>query len=244
VIKNLIVELVEPIIISRNKIVSKNWIKVLNIDTNLFFSERQTIDKLIDDNLPWKRTIIGEVIYDNMAYRITNQQEEQKQKNFLEMPDFLGEGIFSIENIYSRIFEDATESYLQEYLREEPYYSETTPRKKFPYLGGKEIDVYGIKKAKETVIVVCECKFRLNGSPISKDEVQEFHEKTKVIKENEQKNLSRVYFCWWFVTNSDNITDESKELAKLEGIRIKKAVINRNWRKMSTWKITEMTDLV
>ena len=160
------------------------------------------------------------------------------------MPKFLGKGAHSVANIFSNKFEDVTGDYLTESLNKSGDYYNINKRIKPPYLNGKEIDVLVESKGREIILMfICECKLRLNNSPINQCEVEEFHEKVKAIKENESRARQNIIFHTWIVTNSNNILDEAKLYASVHGITIKKANPSRNWMKQADWRVTGLHDL-
>ncbi|CAN5418364.1 hypothetical protein BH18THE2_BH18THE2_17070 [soil metagenome] len=79
--------------------------------------------------------------------------------------------------------------------------------------------------------------------PITEGELDEFHEKVLAIMENESKSQPNTTFDAWLVTNSDNVSDETKGYASIYKIKIKKAGLSRNWLRRADWKITRLYDL-
>ncbi|CAN5418527.1 hypothetical protein BH18THE2_BH18THE2_17080 [soil metagenome] len=57
------------------------------------------------------------------------------------MPNFLGDGVYSVANILANKFEDLTGDYLNDYLRKTGDYFIINKRLKPSYLHGKEVDI-------------------------------------------------------------------------------------------------------
>jgi hypothetical protein len=139
--KSLVTELVKPEVLSKGENNKKNWIKVEEIDSNIFLSESKKVDVLIDQ-LDWKKKFIGIIIHDGKAYIATQHNietsKEKKNESLKTTDNWLA---IPYENFISRIFEDAT----AEYFKEKHYYHSAKTRYKPPYLKPKEIDVFAEK---------------------------------------------------------------------------------------------------
>lgn len=141
---------------------------------------------------------------------------------------------FSEENFLSRRFEEQVAAYL---VRRFNY--DAAVGIKPAYLDGKEIDVLAEKGVMPKTITVCECKLRLNESPITIQELNDFAEKIVKIKQNETKR-GEVKFFFWFVSNTDRTEDGVKESAKKERIELMKAELSKNWKGRSDWSVVEI----
>ncbi len=141
---------------------------------------------------------------------------------------------FSEENFLSRRFEEQVSAYL---VRTFNY--DAAVGIKPAYLDGKEIDVLAEKGVMPKTITVCECKLRLNESPIAIQELNDFAEKIVRIKQNETKR-GEVKFFFWFVSNTDKSEGGVKEFAKKEGMELKKAELSKNWKGRSDWSVVEI----
>ncbi len=144
---------------------------------------------------------------------------------------------FSEENFLSRRFEEQVASYLVRKFN----YGYAVSMKPY-YLDGKEIDVLAEKGVMPKTITVCECKLRLNDSPITMQEVNDFAEKIVKIKQNETKR-GEVTFYSWFVTNTDKLEEGVREFTKKEGIELKRAKLSNNWKHRSDWSVLEIKPL-
>ena len=110
------------------------------------------------------------------------------------------------------------------------------------YLDGKEIDVCAEKGQTERTLKICECKRRLNNSPISLHEVESFGKKIPIIKEKEAI-VHRTRFNFWFITNGDFLDADVKVYTKREEIEIKKAHLPVNWRNIPDWSVSLLSSL-
>jgi hypothetical protein len=214
---------------------------------NLFLSGNQAIDSFIEE-LEWKKKCIGIMIYDNIPYaklyEPPDKEEDDDDNEYLAMPDFLGEGVYSIANILSNKFEDVTADYLNNYLTKTGDYFTISKRLKPSYLHGKEVDIIAEQRTRENVFkIICECKLRLENSPITENELDEFNEKVLAIMEYDSKSQPNNTSEAWLVTNSDNVSDGAKSYALTHNIKIKKVDLSRNWSRRTDWKITRLYDL-
>ena len=245
--RTLTVYLTEPETITHNNIVSKHWKRIKQLDLNLFLSGNQAIDSFIEE-LEWKKKCIGIMIYDNIPYaklyEPPDKEEDDDDNEYLAMPDFLGEGVYSIANILSNKFEDVTADYLNNYLTKTGDYFTISKRLKPSYLHGKEVDIVAEQRTRENVFkIICECKLRLENSPITENELDEFNEKVLAIMEYDSKSQPNNTSEAWLVTNSDNVSDGAKSYALTHNIKIKKVDLSRNWSRRADWKITRLYDL-
>jgi len=233
--------MVEPYIESKGGKKQKKW-KVLMAINQLTFFNKPELDKLID-SLQWKKEIIGLIVGEQSILLL--QSPNQSLNQFSEpdntggsiLPSFLGNGVYSIENLYSRIFEDATADYLNDLLNHNFIIDK---RAKPSYLNGKEIDVIARQVSGIKQVIVCECKFRIvSDKPISLDEIEEFREKIELIRKNETEESALTKFRFWVVTNT-TAEENAVKLAKAHNVMIMKASITRNWQRNHQWKITTM----
>ena len=113
------------------------------------------------------------------------------------------------------------------------------------YLTGKEIDVFAYVNKEPLEIIVCECKFRQKEIEvaIATDEIDDFNEKVKIIKNNEKVNQPQSHLNFWFVTNSVSMNDDLRTYSKDRGIEVKKAIITGDWRTNPKWKINKLIDV-
>ena len=241
---SITIHLTEPEIFTHKNVPRKRWKRSKQLDPHLFLSGNQFIDRFVDE-LNWKKDYIGIIIYDNQPYtRLYDLPEkEEDDDKYLAMPKFLGDGVYSVANIYSNKFEDVTGDHLADYLSKSGDYFTVKKRLKPSYLHGKEVDVLAEQMGKENVLmIICECKLKFSNSLITEAEIGEFREKVEAIKENESKSRPNIIFSGWLVTNSENISDELKSYASILNIEIKKADLSRNWKKRADWKITTLTN--
>ena len=198
------------------------------------FYNKDIIDSRID-RLEWKRDRDGMIVFKGRAYWLKKDGEYENyhdyyERNILGIPDFLDRGIFSIENYISRIYEDS----VGQYLHIQHGY-DTRIRYKPNYLDGKEIDVFGEKISPRT-FTVCECKLRLNDNPITLEEINYFYEKKEIIIKKERRSQSDKFY-FWFITNTDKISEEVNQLAKQYKIDLKIGELPSNWKTRSDWSI-------
>jgi hypothetical protein len=168
-----------------------------------------------------EKKYVGIIIHEGKAYILAlphaHTSERDNQIRYLQMPNFLDE-VSSYENTLSHLFEFK----VGEFLRQRYNYSKVLIRYKPVYLDGKEIDIYAEKGQIERSLTICECKLRLNNSPISLHEVESFGEKIPIIKEKEAI-VHRTRFNFWFITNADFLDADVKVYTKREEIEIKSA---------------------
>jgi hypothetical protein len=234
----LIVELVEPFVHNHNGKDSKNWKRLKEIDSKLFLKGSNAIAPLID-GLEWKKKITGIIIHKDKAYTIipvgrAKEILEEPKDSYWSMPNYLEQDVFSYENYLSRTFEDSTADYLRE-----KYGYGTKTRFKPIYLANREIDVFA-EKGLGRDKTICECKLRINNSPITMDELERFAEKIPIIRENESKRVA-PNFHFWLVTNSHTMQEGVVEYAEKMGIEIMEAKLPANWKKRSDWSIVAIS---
>ncbi len=170
---NLKIYLTEPFIEREKDRDRKNWRRIREISRD-FFLERPDEVRQIVEELDWKKKLIGIIVVDDKAYfvpqlgRVDEVRSELLGSN-LQVPNFLGNSVFSFENYMSRIYEDAIADYLRKI-----YQYNTTPRYKPEYLQGGEIDVFAEKGLMPKNITICECKLRFNEAPITLQEIKKF----------------------------------------------------------------------
>jgi hypothetical protein len=237
----LTVDLVEPIKYSRKDKDRKDWRSIRSINPKLFLRGSNSIDNEIA-TLLWKKDYIGILIYNNKAYFMSAgksaKQSVSDPADFLRMPDFLNEEVYTYENMLSRVFEDAVKDFLIDRFRYQAI-SRYTP----PYLR-KELDVYAEKGIREKEITICECKFRIPNSkqPVTIEELNKFKEKKRKIEKIEKAHANgRLNF--WLVTNVDNFEKGLKKRAEKAHIEIRQAILPKGWKIESDWKVLDIKKL-
>lgn len=230
----LIIDLVEPLVESREGRDSKNWERIETIPSDKFLKGSTEIDPFVE-KLEWKKKVTGILIFRDKAYwlipaEITPELVEDEDTPW-KMPNYLAGDVLSYPNYMSRIFEDATADYLRQKYGYDAY-----TRIKPDYLENKEIDVFGVRSVLPRQIIVCECKLRFNVSPITMTEITSFYEKILKIKENEGKRGDTI-FHFWFVSNSEIYEEGVHDYAKNVGIVMMKAKLSANWEKRANWKV-------
>jgi len=149
-----------------------------------------------------------------------------------------------IENFQSRFFEVEVEKF----LRRKHGYVDTDTGFKPPYLRGKEIDVIARKDTltAKLTLTVCECKLRFKDRPITENEIQEFAEKFRIIRQHETEKACKegrnLEMHGWFVTNTSKISEAIFNLAKDSSVTIKIASLPKNWKRRSNWAIFDLTN--
>lgn len=198
------------------------------------FFDIYTVDKLID-SIEWKKEHTGMLIHNNEVYHLTKRMNNLvSNPNDIHsslVPTFLDDETFSIENVLSRVFEDAFADFLRDY----GYVTMT--RYKPNYIRPYEIDIYGTN---DNRVVICECKLRLKDRSISLHEVERFNDKINIIKQNEAIT-PEVDF--WFVTNTSNLDPKVKDYCFINGIKLRTAILNTNWRKRSNWRVLDVKEI-
>jgi hypothetical protein len=228
------IKLCQPYVISSDKLGDEKHYKILkDIAPEIFLENKKEIDKTVEE-LEWKKNSKGILIIDKKAYFLVLKSEEKKNDDFFTAPDFFIEGFASKENFLARIFEDAVAQF---YSAKHGYLFLT--RRKFKYLDGKEIDVFGEKTGDPKTITICECKLRFNDSKITLGELDYFHKKIIKVKENESKRGETKFHCV-FISNSKNIEENVKEFAYDNNIEIRNALLPSDWQERPNWKINEI----
>jgi len=233
--------IVEPEVMTFNGKKKKNWKRIREIATQSFLNGASNIDNEIR-NIAWKNDYIGILIHNDEEYKILQRNaydtiDDNQESDFLEVPNFLGKGIFSIENVWSRIFEDT----VADFIRDKSF--EVKKRYKPDYLKPFEIDVYGESLSGEhnETIIFCECKLRIKSYDTKRYELERFNKKIELIdKHFSDKNKNPEY---WFVTNTDDISVDLRQFCKEKRILLKKALIPTNWRKMSNWHVSNILSI-
>ena len=152
----------------------------------------------------------------------------EKMRN--DWPDEIPKGkISSYENHHSHLFEMNVAKYMETNFEYKTQYNFRPA-----YLKKKEIDVFCEKGGKLRKMTTCECKLRFNDSPITLDEVKQFHKKIKLVEKNETIR-GHVRFNHWFVSNTQSIESFAKKFADKNKIEIKFAHLSSNWKKRSDW---------
>ena len=226
----------------KETIEKKDWKLLSEFTEEQFLKGINGIRKKIK-KLLWKKEFMGIVEgFDKRLYTMQKPPRKRKmgkqkaERLSLSPPDFFGRGLYSYENTMARIFEDT----VSEYLRSNDHYH-TTTRYHPPYLG-KEIDVFGERGSKNNrEILVCEAKFRLGKSPITKDELSYFNQKATEIKKLNQKD--DALFNFWFVTNTRDIEKEAKKFLHSTKIRFMVTKLPANWERKADWKITKISEV-
>jgi hypothetical protein len=239
--RRLIVDLVEPIKYSRKDKDRKDWRSIRAINPRLFLQGSNSIDNEIA-TLSWKKDYIGIMIYNNKACFMSAgksaKQNAPDPADFLRMPDFLNEEVYTYENMLSRVFEDAVKDFLVDRLR-----YQATSRYKPPYLR-KELDVYAEKGIREKEITICECKFRLPNSKqaVTIKELNRFERKKRKIERIEKTHAyGKLHF--WLVTNADNFEKGLKKRAEKAHIEIRQAILPKGWKIESDWRVIDIKKL-
>jgi hypothetical protein len=242
----LTVDLVEPFVQSSilKRKVKKNWRTIRGINPSLFLEGAASIDREVD-SLPWKASYRGIITHKDKAYYLNPSEDlrerERQQLGFLEMPDFLNIKLYSHGNTLSRIFEEAVKNYLTE-----NYEYIVVTRYKPAYLDEGDLDVFAKKEdGSKKYITVCECKLRVSerNYAIDIDVVDIFRERKEIIEENESKIHPNITFEFWLVTNGNKFDNGVVERAKSAGIKIKKAILPRDWEERVDWKVTKMEEI-
>jgi len=142
----------------------------------------------------------------------------------------------------SRLFEEATERYLREHYQ----YTTTSSPYKPPYLK-TQIDVYASKGHQKKTVTVCECKLRVNDSPLNVDEVDCFARKVETLRKYETDRATQEGVACkvhaWLVTNATTAEKEAHDLARKKNIKLKHAMLPQKWMKDAYWNIIEIVDL-
>lgn len=152
------------------------------------------------------------------------------------------EALKDVEDFQSRFFELEVENF----LRRKYGYFNTDTRLKPPYLSGKEIDVIARKDvlSGKNTVTICECKLRFNDTPITENEIQEFAEKLRVIRDYEAEKAYKegrgLKMYGWFVTNTQKVPERIIKLAEDNDIEIRIASLPKNWRRRSDWKVLDL----
>lgn len=223
----------------KDKTEKKN-LKLLTKFTEEQFLQSKEIRKEVK-KLSWKKEFVGVIEgFDKRIYYIAKPAGAKKLKKqnsgSFRPPNFFGRGIFSYENVISRIFEDA----IAEYLRDHEHYLTTT--RYVPSYLKKEIDVFGERGSKKNKeIIVCECKFRLEKKSITKDELDHFVRKATEVKKLESKN-NKTTTKFWFVTNIKKIEPDAKEFLKKTNIQFMVASLPKNWKKQADWNVIKISE--
>jgi hypothetical protein len=220
---------------------TKKWATETRLD-DISLENKNEIDISIEQ-LEWKKDRIGLIIRNSKAYWLYNNGREinfhdQIAKYQYGITNYLVPGFSSLENYLSRIFEDAVAYFLQE-----KYGYFTKIRNKPPYLGGKEIDVFGKNTNVDISYLICECKFRLRKNPITVEEISDFVDKTTIIK-NQIDITNNETIKFWLVTNSEIIPVDCLTHAEKNNIKVMRAKLNSKWQRRSDWSVTEMKEVV
>lgn len=198
------------------------------------FFDIYSVDQLID-SVEWKKEYTGLLVHNNEVYQLTKRRtnlvSHPNDVNNILVPTFLDDETFSIENVLSRVFEDA----FADFLRDNGYVTKT--RYKPNYIRPFEIDVYGMN---DNRVVICECKLRLKDRSISLHEVERFNDKIKIIKQNE---AITPHVAFWFITNTSNLDPEVKDYCYRNDIKLKTAILNTHWRKRSNWRVLHIEEI-
>lgn len=210
----------------------KNWKKVKEITIDDFLVGPSRIDPMIDE-LDWKKKMKGYLMYEDQPYTLLvepKNSEEEEHKGMLSSPDFFDTGEFSPESMRSRLFEEVAANY----IRSIDYVVKT----RVQYFG-KEIDIFSEKLSKEKKdMIICECKLRMEDSPLTIDELQTFNDKKElVIKHEFFENCE-----FWMISNTEQLIDGVKKYADEHDIKIKVARLPRNWKARSDWSINKLDD--
>lgn len=208
----------------------KNWNKIREIPLDDFLTGPSKIDPLIDQ-LAWKKELVGYLMYEDQAYEILVEpqtSEEEKNQGLLSAPDFFDTDEFSAESMRSRLFEEVVANF----IREKGYAAKTRVK----YFG-KEIDVFSeniTEKSKD--LIICECKMRMDDSPITLDEVELFNEKKDLVAKHEVCDKCE----FWLVSNTEQLMDGVKNYADEHDIKIQTAKLPKNWKARSDWTINNL----
>lgn len=206
------------------------------IDFDVFHCDIKRVNQLIQQKLEWKRRKIAFLTNNYRGYWLMRNRkvidyQDLVKRNLLGIPNFPDTFFISIENYFSRTFEDSVAQYLQ---TKNNYF--TKVRIKPTYLKGKEIDVLGSNMLNE--VIFCECKLRLRLNPITEEEINSFILKVKLIRNQDEYRSKKLIFR--LVTNIDKIESAAMTAASENGIQIGIASLSRNWQRRSDWKINDI----